>query len=300
MAHFNYNHLYYFWVVAKSGSIARAVETLFITPQTVSGQLRILEESLNTKLFRKQGRGLALTDSGAVLFQYAEEMFRIGTEAENVFKGKTIQGQGVLRVGVSDAVPKLIAYRLLEPAFNMAQSVRLACREGFLEDLLAELAIHRLDLVIADRPLESQLNVRAYSHLLGESGVSFFAEAALARRLRRGFPQSLAGAPMLAPDGQTLLRRALDQWLTAREIQPRIVGEFQDSALIMAFGQAGHGFFAAPSAIEAEIRRQHRVTSIAAGEGLRERFYAISVERKLKHPAVLAISAAAHNAIFRP
>lgn len=300
MAHFNYNHLYYFWVVAKSGSIARAVETLFVTPQTVSGQLRILEEALNTKLFRKQGRGLALTDSGAVLFQYAEEMFRIGTEAENVFKGKTIQGQGVLRVGVSDAVPKLIAYRLLEPAFNMAQSVRLACREGFLEDLLGELALHRLDLVIADRPLESQLNVRAYSHLLGESGVSFFAEAALARSLRRGFPQSLDGAPMLAPDSQTLLRRALDQWFAAREIQPRIVGEFQDSALIMAFGQAGHGFFAAPSAIEAEIRRQHKVTAIATGEGLRERFYAISVERKLKHPAVLAISAAAHNAIFRP
>lgn len=299
MAHFNYNHLYYFWVVAKSGSIARAVETLFVTPQTVSGQLRILEESLNTKLFRKQGRGLVLTDGGAILLQYAEEMFRIGTEAENVFKGKAIQGQAVLRVGVSDAMPKLIAYRLLEPAFNMAQNIRLACREGLLEDLLGELAIHRLDLVIADRPLESQLNVRAYSHLLGESGVTFFAEAGLARRLRRGFPQSLAGAPMLAPDSQTLMRRALDQWFAAREIQPRLVGEFQDSALIMAFGQAGHGFFAAPSAIEAEIRRQHRVTSIAPGEGLRERFYAISVERKLKHPAVLAISAAAHNAIFR-
>jgi LysR family transcriptional activator of nhaA len=300
MAHFNYNHLYYFWVVAKTGSIARAVETLFVTPQTVSGQLRTLEESLNTKLFRKQGRGLALTDSGAVLFQYADEMFRLGTEVENVFKGKAVHGPSVLRVGVSDAVPKLISYRLLEPALNMAESVRLVCREGFLDDLLGELAIHRLDLVIADRPLESQLNVRAYSHLLGESGMSFFAEPELARSLRRRFPQSLDGAPMLAPDSQTLLRRALDQWFAARQIQPRIVGEFQDSALIKAFGQAGHGFFVAPSAIEAEIRRQHRVTAIAAAEGLRERFYAISVERKLKHPAVLAISAAAHDAIFRP
>ena len=299
MAHLNYNHLYYFWVVAKQGSIARAVEILFLTPQTVSGQLRTLEESLHTKLFRKQGRGLTLTDSGAMLFQYAEEMFRVGTELENVFKGKSAPGTGLLRVGISDAVPKLIAYRLLEPALKLADSTRLVCSEGALEDLLSELAIHHLDLVIADRPMESQLNVRAYSHLLGECGVTFFADPSLARRFRRGFPKSLDGAAMLMPDSKSLLRRALEQWFAAERIQPRVVGEFQDSALLKAFGQAGHGIFAAPSAIESEVRRQYRVAQIGTVPSLREHFYAISVERKLKHPAVLAISAAAHDDIFR-
>lgn len=298
MAHLNYNHLYYFWVVAKQGSIARAVETLYLTPQTVSGQLHTLEESLHTKLFRKQGRGLALTDSGALLFQYAEEMFRVGTEVENVFKGKSISGGGLLRVGIADAVPKLIAYRLLEPALKLADPPRLVCSEGMLTELLADLAIHRLDLVIANCPMETPLNVRAYSHLLGECGVTFFAEPTLARRLRRGFPGSLDGAPMLLPDGNSLLRRALEQWFAAEQIQPHIVGEFQDSALLKAFGVDGHGIFAAPSAIESEVRRQYRAAVIGSAPGVQERFFAISVERKLKHPAVLAISAAARDRIF--
>jgi LysR family transcriptional activator of nhaA len=260
--------LYYFWVVAKQGSIARAVEILFLTPQTVSGQLRTFEESLHTKLFRKQGRGLTLTDSGAMLFQYAEEMFHVGTELENVFMGKSAPGAGLLRVGISDAVPKLIAYRLLEPALKLADSTRLVCSEGALEDLLSELAIHRLDLVIADRPMEPQLNVRAYSHLLGECGVTFFADPSLARRLRRGFPKSLDGAAILMPDSKSLLRRVLEQWFAAERIQPRIVGEFQDSALLKAFGQAGHGIFAAPSAIESEVRRQYRVAQIGSAPSL--------------------------------
>jgi LysR family transcriptional activator of nhaA len=295
----NYNHLHYFWVVARKGSIARAAETLFLTPQTISGQLRTLEQTLDTKLFRKQGRGLALTDSGAQLFQYADEMFRLGTELENVLKGKSLHSAPLLRVGVADAVPKLIAYRLLEPALALATPPQLVCREGVLDELLAELAIHRLDVVIADSPIQPNVNVRAYSHLLGECGVTFFAAPPLARKLRRRFPRSLDGAPLLVPSAQSLLRRALDEWFASQGVRPRIVAEFQDNALLKAFGQASHGVYVAPTAIEREVRRQYGGTAFGRTEQVRERFYAISAERKLKHPAVVAISAAAHGEVFR-
>jgi LysR family transcriptional activator of nhaA len=299
MAHLNYNHLYYFWVVARKGSIARASETLYVTPQTISGQLRTLEEAVDAKLFRKQGRGLALTDSGALLFQYADEMFRVGSELESVLKGGSPRGAGLLRVGVADAVPKLIAYRLLEPALEMADPPQLVCREGALDDLLGELAVHHLDVVIADSPLQTSVHVRAYSHLLGECGTTFFAAPALARRLGRRFPASLDGAPLLVPSGHSLLRRALDDWLEAEGLRPRIVAEFQDSALLKAFGQAGHGVFAAPSAIEREVRREHGVVTIGRTDRIRARYYAISAERRLKHPAVLAISDAGRGDVFR-
>jgi LysR family transcriptional regulator, transcriptional activator of nhaA len=299
VAHLNYNHLYYFWVVARKGSIARASEALFLTPQTISGQLRTLEEMLDTKLFRKHGRGLVLTDSGALLFQYADEMFRVGVELESVLKGKSPHRGSLLRVGVADAVPKLIAYRLLEPALALADPPQLVCHEGVLEDLLGELAIHRLDVVIADSPLQASLNVRAYSHLLGECGVSFFAAPPLARRLGRRFPAALDGAPLLVPSGHSLLRRALDDWLAAEGLRPRIVAEFQDSALLKTFGRAGHGVFAVPSAIEREVKREHAVVVLGRTERIRARFYAISAERRIKHPAVLAISDAGRGDVFR-
>jgi len=299
MAHLNYNHLYYFWVVARKGSIARASEALFVTPQTISGQLRTLEEMLEAKLFRKQGRGLALTDSGELLFQYADEMFRVGAELESVLKGKSPHGASLLRVGVTDAVPKFIAYRLLEPALALAEPPQLVCREGVLEDLLAELAIHRLDVVIADSPIQASLNVRAYSHLLGECGMSFFAAPPLARRLGRRFPASLDGAPLLVPSSHSLLRRALEEWLEAEGLRPRIVAEFQDSALLKTFGRAGHGVFMTPSAIEREVKREHGVTLLGRTERIRARFYAISAERRLKHPGVLAISDAGRGDVFR-
>lgn len=299
MAHLNYNHVYYFWVVARKGSIARASEALFVTPQTISGQLRTLEETLGAKLFRKQGRGLVLTDSGALLFQYADEMFRVGAELESVLKGGSPRGAGMLRVGVADAVPKLIAYRLLEPALALAEPPQLVCREGALDDLLGELAVHHLDVVIADSPLQASVHVRAYSHLLGECGTTFFAAPALARRLGRRFPASLDGAPLLVPSGHSLLRRALDDWLEAEGLRPRIVAEFQDSALLKAFGQAGHGIFAAPSAIEREVKREHGVVAIGRTDRIRARYYAISAERRIKHPAVLAISDAGRGDVFR-
>lgn len=285
--------------MARSGSIARAAETLHLTPQTISGQLRTFEAALEAKLFRKQGRGLVLTDSGAQLFHYADEMFRIGTELENVLKGKSLQGAALLRVGVADAVPKLIAYRLLEPALALATPPPLVCREGVLDALLAELAVHRLDVVIADSPIQPSVSVRAYSHLLGECGVTFFAASGLARKLRRRFPRSLDGAPLLVASAQSLLRRALDEWFASQGVRPRIVAEFQDNALLKAFGQAGHGVYVAPTAIEREVRRQTGGAILGRSEQVRERFYAISAERRLKHPAVVAISAAAHGEVFR-
>jgi LysR family transcriptional activator of nhaA len=295
----NYNHLHYFWVVARKGSIARAAETLYLTPQTISGQLRTLEETLDTRLFRKQGRGLALTDSGALLFQYADEMFRIGTELESAIAGRASAGALSLKVGVADAVPKLIAYRLLEPALGLREPVRLAIQEGGFDELLAQLAVHRLDVVIADGPIAPGASVRAYSHPLGECGVSFFAAPSLAKGLARGVPRALHEAPWLAPAAGTPLRRALEAYFEETGVRPRLVAEFQDSALLKTFACAGHGVFAAPSAIEREIRSQYGVSTIGRTDRIRERFYAISAERRLKHPAVVAISAAAHDHIFR-
>jgi LysR family transcriptional activator of nhaA len=295
----NYNHLHYFWVVAKKGSIARAAETLYLTPQTISGQLRTLEQTLDTKLFRKHGRGLALTDSGELLFQYADEMFRLGTELEGVLAGRAGAGVHALKVGVTDAVPKLIAYRLLEPALRLHEPQRLTIQEGGCDELLAQLAVHRLDVVIADAPLAPGANVRAFSHPLGECGVTFFAAPALARKLARGVPRALHEAPWLAPAAGTPLRRALEAYFEETGVRPRLVAEFQDSALLKTFAHAGHGVFAAPSAIEAEVRAQHGVQAIGRTDRIRERFYAISAERRLKHPAVVAISAAAHDDIFR-
>jgi LysR family transcriptional activator of nhaA len=299
MGQLNYNHLHYFWVVAKKGSIARAAETLYLTPQTISGQLRTLEETLGTKLFRKHGRGLALTDSGELLFQYADEMFRLGTELEGVLTGRSGAGAHALKVGVADAVPKLIAYRLLEPALHLREPVRLSIQEGGFDELLAQLAVHRLDVVIADAPLAPGANVRAFSHPLGECGVTFFAAPTLARKLARGVPRALHEAPWLAPAAGTPLRRALEAYFEETDVRPRLVAEFQDSALLKTFAHAGHGVFAAPSAIAAEVRAQHGVQVIGRTDRIRERFYAISAERRLKHPAVVAISAAAHDDIFR-
>jgi LysR family transcriptional activator of nhaA len=294
----NYNHLHYFWVVAKKSSIARAAEVLHLTPQTISGQLRTLEEALNAKLFRKQGRSLVLTDAGALLFQYTDEMFRLGTELEAVLAGRLAPGAHPFKVGLADSVPKLIAYRLLEPALRPPEPVRLSCREGSMDELLAELAVHRLDLVITDAPLAPGSSVRAYSHALGDCGVAFFAAPALARKLRSGMPRALHAMPWLAPAAGSALRRALDAHFAELDVQPRIVGEFQDSALLKAFGQAGHGFFAAPTAIEPELCSQFGVRAFGRTDRIRERFFAISAERRLKHPAVLAISAAAHDRLF--
>ena len=294
----NYHHLLYFWVVAREGSIARACEQLHVSQPAVSSQLRKLEKSINAKLFKRVGRNLVLTETGQLVLRYADEIFLLGQELTDVLQGRPAGSPMRFVVGVADVLPKLIAYRLLEASLSLPEPVKLICEEGKLEHLLTELAAHRLDVVLSDTPLGPLVNVRAYSHLLGQCSVSVFGAAKLARRFRGGFPQSLDEAPILLPMRNTALRRSLDHWFDSQNIQPRVVGEFDDSALLKVFGTAGVGLFAAPSPIEQEICRQYRVHPIGELPDVQERYYAISVERKLKHPAVIAISDAARKELF--
>lgn len=294
----NYNHLHYFWVVATEGGIARAAQRLHLTPQTISGQIQVLEDSLGAELFVRKGRQLVLSETGRVVFSYADEMFRLGAEMKDVVEGRSAGSELVFTVGIVDVVPKIIAYRLLEPALRLEQPVRIVGREGKLEELLADVAVHKLDMVLADTPMAPGINVRAFNHTLGECGITFFASRATAERYREGFPRSLDGAPMLLPAINTALRGALMLWMDKLEILPHVAGEFEDSALMNAFGQAGVGVFIAPSAIEPDIVRQYEVVPIGRTEEVRERFYAISAERRLRHPAVVAIRDAARLEMF--
>jgi LysR family transcriptional activator of nhaA len=294
----NYHHLLYFWVVAREGSISKATQQLRLAQPTISGQIRTLEGHLGEKLFQRQGRSLVLTEVGRVVFRYAEEIFGLGRELMDTVKGRPT-GQPVrFVVGVADAVPKLVAYRLLEAALAMPEQVRIVCLEDRTDRLLAELAVHALDLVITDAPIGPHVKVRAFNHLLGECGVTFFATPKLAATTKRRFPRSLDGAPMLVPSDNTMLRRSLDQWLELEDLRPRIVAEFEDTALLKVFAQAGHGICSGPTAIEKEICAQYGLRVVGRTDAVRERFYAISVERRLKHPAVLAITEAARARLF--
>jgi LysR family transcriptional activator of nhaA len=293
----NYHHLRYFWAVAREGGVTRASEKLHISQPTVSAQLRELEEALGEKLFERSGRSLHLTDMGRVVYRYADEIFGLGRELLDTVRGRPSGRPARLSVGLANVVPKLVAYRLLEPALHLPVPVVVECVEDRPERLIAELAVHALDVVLSDAPIGADVKVRAYSHLLGETSVSFFGKSSLPAAARR-FPASLDGAPMLLPTRNTSLRRALDQWFEDRQIRPDVVGEFEDSALLNVFGQAGRGLFPAPTAIEAEVRRQHGVRRLGEAPELKERFYAISVERRLKHPAVVAISEAARHELF--
>ena len=294
----NYHHLFYFWTVAKEGSIARACTKLSLAQPTISGQLRMLEDAMGEKLFTKSGRGLVMTDVGHVVFRYADEIFGIGRELQDVLKGRP-QGRPLrLLVGISDAVPKLLAYRILRPALEMAEPVQMVCEEDSPEHLLAELAEHRLDVVLSDAPVTSKIPVKAFNHLLGSCDVTLFAIPKIAAQYRKNFPACLNQAPFLLPMEGSTLRRGLDQWFNANQITPKLVAEFKDGALMKTFGQAGAGIFAGPTAIEKEIRNQYKVVPIKRLESVTERFYAISIERKLKHPAVLTISTAAREKLF--
>ncbi|HSL22875.1 MAG TPA: transcriptional activator NhaR [Vicinamibacterales bacterium] len=295
----NYHHLLYFWTAAREGGVSRAAEKLRLAQPTVSAQIRLLEDRLGDKLFERQGRRLVLTDVGRLVFRYADEIFGIGREMMEALKGRPSGGRPLpLSVGVANAVPKLVVHRLLRPAVSGAHAIQLVCREDSAETLLAELATHALDVVITDLPAPPHVRVKVFSHLLGESDTSFFGAGTLARRLRRGFPRSLNGAPVLLPTPHTALRRALDQWFETEDLHPRVVGEFDDSALMKTFGQAGDATFPAPSAIAGEVVRQYRVSAIGRAKTVRERYYAISAERRLKHPGVLAITTAAKTAVF--
>jgi LysR family transcriptional activator of nhaA len=294
----NYHHLLYFWIVAREGSIVRAAQILHLAQPTISTQLARLERSLGAKLFQRAGRGLQLTDTGRLVFRYADEIFSLGRELTDAVRGRPTGKPLRLTVGVPDALPKLIVFRLLRPALRLPEPVRLVCREGKLDVLLGALATHDLDLVLSDVPLASSMPVRAFNHLLGQCGVAFFAPPQLAEQLAHDFPKSLDAAPLLLPSEGTPLRRLLDQWFDEQQIRPQVAGEFEDSALLKTFGQAGLGAFPAPSAIRDEIERQYRVQHVGTLADLQESYYAITVERRLKHPAVLAISAAAKAELF--
>lgn len=294
----NYHHLYYFWSVAREESISRASEHLRLAPSTLSSQVAKLEEALNVKLFRRVGRNLELTEMGRIVFRYAGEIFTLGQEMLDTVKGRPVSGPLRLVVGIVDALPKLVARKLLEPAMKLPDPVRMICREGKEEQLLAELSVHGLDIVLTDSQVKPGLSVKAYSHLLGECGVSFFGTEELARKLAEKFPQSLDGAPMLLPSPLSALRGSLDRWFDSQGIRPLVIGEFDDQALLKTFGQAGDGVFAIPTVIEEEVQRQHNVRVIGRTSAVREQFYAISVERVIKHPAVAAIQKAASKRMF--
>ena len=295
----NYHHLLYFWVVAKEGSIVRASEELRLAHPTISGQIHRLEEVLGEKLFARRGRHLVLTETGRVAFRYADEIFSLGREFLDTLKGRASGRPLRLVVGVADVLPPSLVRRFLEPAFRLGQPVRVICRaDKSVEEFIAELALHRVDVVIADGPAGPGIAVRAFSHLLGECGTTFFAAAKLAATIRRKFPRSLDGSPFLLPGAPSAVHRALKQWFDSQDIRPRIVAEFDDSALAKDFGKEGMGVFAAPTVIEAEVRRHYRVRVVGRSEAVRQQFYAISVERKIKHPAVVAICEVARKDIF--
>jgi LysR family transcriptional activator of nhaA len=289
----NFKHLYYFWAAAKAGGIMRAGEQLHTTPQTLSAQIKLLEERLGCALFRKSGRGLVLSPEGQVALGYAEQIFALSAELESAL-GQARGAAEVLdfRVGIADAVPKEIAYRLIEPALA-AGSVRLICHEGKFQDLLAQLSVHRLDLVLADEPLGRQHSVKAFNHPLGTTAMSFFAAPKLAKTLTRGFPQCLDGAPMLIQGTGSAMRQRLEVWLARQPLRPRIIGEFDDAALMKAFGAEGRGVFVTPSVLESETRSQYGVRVLGRATDLVEEFHAISVERRITHPCVVAITQAA-------
>lgn len=298
MAWLNYHHLLYFWTVAREGSITRATQKLHLTQPTISAQIKTLEDSLGERLFVRQGRRLVLTEVGQVVYRYAEEIFGLGRELQDVLAGRPTGRPTRLHVGIAEQVPKLMAHELLAPVLKLAEPPQLICREDKLERLFGDLAAHNLDVVISDTPLSHQAKGKAFNHLLGETGVTIFGAPALAEQYRRGFPGSLDGAPFILPVEGTTLRRTLDAWFERERVAPRVMGEFSDSALLKAFGQGGMGLFAGPSAIAGEIRRQFEVKGLGELGGLRESFYAVTVERRLRHPAVIAISEAARHRIF--
>lgn len=294
----NYHHLFYFWTVMREGSITAASQKLRLAQSTISAQLSRLEENLDVKLTQKVGRKLEPTDAGQLVLRYADEIFSLGREMMQSVKGTQASGPWSLRVGIVDVVPKQVAQKLLAPIKTLPEKVRLVCHEGKNENLLAELAMHNLDVVLTDTPIHSGLSIKAYNHLLGECGISFFGTEELLEQLQGEFPSSLHNAPMLFPMTMSTLRRILDQWFEKLSIQPIIVGEFVDSALLKVFGKAGDGIFAAPTVIEDEVVNQYHVQVIGRTTDIKERFYAISVERIIKHPAVAAISEAAHQKLF--
>jgi LysR family transcriptional activator of nhaA len=297
MAALNYKHLRYFWMVARAGSIAKAATQLHLTPQSISGQLTEFADTLGVELFRRVGRRLELTETGQRILRHAEDIFSAGDALMEVVRDQSAASATPFRVGVSDSVSKTVACRLVAPALTLAGPIRLVCREGRLAALLADLAIHKLDMIIADRPMPSHLSVRGYNHLLGESELAVFAAPSLATTLEGSFPQCLNRAPLLLPGEDFALHARLMRWLHDNVPRLHVIGEFDDSAMIKAFGQAGTGLFFAQAAIAQHICAQYGVVMVGTVPGLREQVYAITSERRLKHPAIQAISQAARHTL---
>ena len=294
----NFHHLAYFAAVARHGSVVRAAEHLGVSQPTVSAQLKVLETSLGERLLERRGKGLVLTEMGRVVRGYADDIFDLGRELEDVVRGRAERGPQPFTVGVSDSLPKLTTLLLLGPALESRKELRIVLRVGKTERLLQDLATHALDLALADQPVPPTLGVKAYGHLLGESSVSVFGTPALARRHRQGFPRSLDGAPFVLQTENTALRRALDAWFAAARVRPDVVAEAEDMSMLQALGQRGLGLFVAPSVAAAAIRKQHGVVTLGTLRDVKERFFAITVERRLRHPAAVAISDSARSALF--
>jgi LysR family transcriptional regulator, transcriptional activator of nhaA len=286
----NLKHLYYFWKVAKHGGVLRASEAIHISPQTLSGQIKLLEDRVGTALFRRQGRSLELTEAGKLVLEYADEMFTLGAELDQVLRlypqGRAIE----FRVGVSDALPKSLAYRLLRPAIKLDEPVRIVCREWRLDRLLAELALHRLDLVISDSPIPSNVDVKAYSHKLGESGVTFMAHPELAKKSTLPFPKNLEHLPLLMPGEDSAMRKAIKDWLDQQQLQVSIAGEFDDAALMAAFGREQVGIFPVPSVMATEYPTESGLVQLGNVDTISIKYYALTIKRRLTHPCVLAIT----------
>ena len=294
----NYHHLLYFWTVARLGSVTKAAEELRLGPATVSAQVRRLEESMGEKLFQKSGRRLVLTEMGHVVYHYAEEIFSLGRELTDTMKGRPTGHPLRLRIGVSDVLPKRIAYRLIRPALELPSPVRVLCREERPARLLAALAVHELDVILSDAPVGPDVSVRAFSHPLGDCGMGFYGTKRQAGKMARKFPQCLNGMPMLLPTDSMAIRHSLDHWFESKAVHPAVVGEFDDYSLLVVFAAAGHGIFAAPLVLDQEVRRQFGFVRIGRTDAVRARFFAISVERKIKNPAVVAICEAARKETF--
>ena len=294
----NYRHLYYFWVVAKEGSVTRAAERLDVAVQTISAQLAQLEQTLGKSLLAPQGRRLVLTEAGRVALGYADQLFLLGEQMQEVLAETDVGKIMRLVVGISDSLPKLIAARLLDAALKLPQRVKLICYENDFESLLGNLSVHKLDVVLTDRPVPSGTTLRVFSHLLGESEISLFGLPELAQRYQPAFPLSLNGAPLLLPTRGNAIRGRLDHWFEVNDLRPDVIGEFDDNALLNTFGRSGIGLFPAPSALEKDVREQFGAVPVGKLVGVREQFYAISNERRIKHLAVEAILAAIHGEEF--
>lgn len=295
----NYHHLLYFWTIVRTGSITRASEELRLAPPTISAQIRHLEASLGEELLQRSGRNVVPTEMGRIVFRYADEIFSLGRELLDTMKDRPTGRPLRVEIGIADVLPKMVVHQLIEPALRLREAVQIVCREASPQQLVARLATSELDVVLSDGPMDPGLKIRAYSHLLGECGISFIATPDWVKKRGRRFPKSLQGAPFLLPADNSALRQKLDQWFESEGIRPRVVGEFEDYALLWVFGERGTGIFPAPSILEKQWRANSRLQRIGRTNSIRTQFYAISVERKIQHPAVVAICETARQELFR-